>query len=743
MDQGWVVMQFAVALEWWVVALLAMAVIGVAWATYAGAIVPLTRGRRSTLVALRALTLLLLIACLLRPVRVMPPDADTGAVVPILVDASRSMRVSDAGNGTRIDAAAALAERLAPELAGRFTPEVWTFGNRLEKATAGIGAAEAGQSDLSGALREVREQYRDRRVGGVILISDGGDTGAQDAATVVADAPLPVFAVGVGNPRPGADLEVLGVSAGEAILAESSIDLTVAAVSRGGSEPFDLRVLENGRPIDVRRVTPEAGGGPVRTVITVSPPRETATVYTVEIPSAAGELVLENNRRSVLVEPPGRRRRVLMVEGAPGFEHTFMKRALMLDSGIDVDSVVRKGRDAQGDATYFVQAGEERAAQLASGFPADRAALYQYDAVILANIEPDALSRLQLDAVADFVAERGGGLLVLGAKSFAQQGLVGTPIEQVLPVSLRDRGNGVVRASAVRGERFTVAVTAQGATHPVMRIGGAGEDLGRRWSTVPALAGAATLGAPRPGAQVLAVVQAADGARPLVAVQRFGQGRSMVFTGEAAWRWRMRLPSEDRTYELFWRQAARWLASAAPDPVSMPVPAHTAPGTTAAMQVDVRDEEFTAVPDAQLRMRVTVPGGETREVRVALADARTGRYAGDVAFDEPGIYKVSVEARQGSRVLGASERWTLVGGADTEMADPRLNEDVLRRIARASGGRYLSVANAGEIPSLLASRAADPGEPRLQELWHNSFIFMAALLLLTIEWFMRRHWGLR
>ena len=98
-----------------------------------------------------------------------------------------------------------------------------------------------------------------------------------------------------------------------------------------------------------------------------------------------------------------------------------------------------------------------------------------------------------------------------------------------------------------------------------MRIAAA-DDLARRWSAVPPLAGAATLGALRPGAQALALVSAADGPRPLVAVQRYGQGRSMVFTGEASWRWRMQLPSEDRTHELFWRQSARWLASGVPAP---------------------------------------------------------------------------------------------------------------------------------------------------------------------------------
>jgi uncharacterized membrane protein len=674
----------------------------------------------------------------------MPPDQENKAIVPILVDASRSMRLADADGGARIDAARAIVSGLSPQLGARFKPEIWTFGSELDQPAGDRPiTADDERSDLSGALRSVQQRYRDQPLAGVVVISDGGDTSAQDASTVVGDANVPVYAIGVGSPRAAADFEVLDVSAGEAALTESSIDLTVAAISRGAATPFDLRVLENGRTIDVRRVTPEAGGGPVRTVITVSPPRETATLYTVEIPSAAGEPVLENNRRSVLVEPPGRRRRVLVIEGAPGFEHSFMKRALGLDTGIEVDSVVRKGRDAQGDATFFVQSVSERASQLASGFPINRAALYQYDAVILANIEPDFLTRVQLEMIADFVGDRGGGLLVLGAKSFAQQGLMGTPIEEVLPVALSDRSSGVLRASIRRGERYTVSITPDGESHPVMRIGGTPDEIARRWGSVPALAGAAALGAPRPGAQVLALIRADDGTRPLIAVQRFGQGRSMVFTGEASWHWRMRMPSNDRTYELFWRHAARWLSAASPNPVAIAPLSGLAPGEAGALSVDVRNDEFAAVPDAKVQMRVTLPGGETRDVRAAITDPRVGRYSGDLTFEQPGIYRVVVEARRGTTVLGTSERWVLVGGADAEMSDPRLNEDVLRRVARASGGRYVAARDASDIPSLLESQAADPGTPSLQDLWHQGWIFAAAIMLLAVEWFLRRHWGLR
>jgi uncharacterized membrane protein len=726
----------------------------------------LTPARRGTLIALRTATLLLIVVCLLRPIRVSPPDESRDAVVPILVDVSRSMRLTDDSGRARIDAAKDLVRRtIVPKLATQFRTELWTFGQALERSEVGTLSAKASTSDLSGALRSIRDRYRDRRVAGVVVISDGGDTGSQDAAAAIDAASVPVYTIGVGSPRSGVDYEVLDVTAGEATLADASVDLSVSAIGRGTRSPFDIRILQNGNPIDVRHVAPEASGGPVRAVFTVSPLRDTVTLYTAEITAAAGELVVENNRRSVIVEPAGRRRRVLMIEGAPGFEHSFIKRALAADPALELDSVVRKGRDASGDATYFVQADADRAPQLAPGFPGEREALYRYDAILLANVEPDALAAAQLTAVADFVNRRGGGLLVFGAKTFAQQGLVGTAIEDVLPLNVSGRnrtslltagsGDGVNGGVATvarsvsdskrspAGDGLSVLLTHDGESHPVMRIGSTSEDTAKRWRIVPPLSAMSLLGTPRPGAQVLAVVRAPEGVRPLVAVQRYGQGRSMIFTGEASFRWRMQLPSNDHTFELFWRQAARWLSSSTPEPVAIVPPQTITPGEATPIAIDVRNEGFAAVSDAQVAVRVTGPDRRVRDIRMPLSDARTGRYSADVKFDEPGAYHITTEVRRGGSVLGTASRWVLAGGSERELADPRLNEEVLRRVSRASGGRYLARADVDTLPTLLASIDPVSAAPRVQELWHNVWIYLAILMLLSMEWMLRRRWGLR
>ena len=757
--------QFATAFPWWMLALIGVAIVAVAWLSYARTLIPLAPARRRTLVALRAAALLLIVACLLRPIRVSPPDASHDAVVPILVDTSRSMRLTDAEGRARIDAAGDLVRRTLPgALAGHFRSELWTFGDALQSGAVDTLSAGASRSDLSGALRSIRDRYRDRRVAGIVVISDGGDTGARDAAAVVDATSVPIYTIGVGSPRPGVDYEVVDLTAGEATVSGASVDLTVSAIGRGTTAPFDIRILQNGNPIDVRHVTVAASGGPVNVVFTVSPGRDAATMYTAEIPSAAGELVVENNRRSVIVEPSGRKRRLLMIEGSPGFEHSFIKRALAADPALELDSVVRKGRDGSGDATYFVQADAERAPLLAPGFPNAREALFRYDAIILANVEPDALSSAQLSAVADFVNHRGGGLLVFGAKSFAQQGLVGTAVEEVLPLNVSGRSGILLTAarsdglandvtpvaqtvSAPASRRtsggFAAQLTHDGESHPVMRIGANPDETAKRWSVVPPLSGLSMLGAPRPGAQVLAVARVPEGVRPLVAVQRYGQGRSMIFAGEASFRWRMQLPSNDNTFELFWRQAARWLSSSSPERVTILAPQPIAPGETSPIAVDVRNDSFSAVTDAQVAMRVTAPGGGTRDFRAPLTDPRAGRYSTDVKFDQAGVYRVTTEVKRGGTVLGTASRWVLTGGSDRELADPRLNEDVLRRVSRATGGRYLARGDIEKLPSLLAASDPVTAAPRVQELWHSIWIYVAIIALLSIEWSLRRRWGLR
>jgi uncharacterized membrane protein len=742
-------MRFANFPPLWLALPIAAAIVAVAVLSYRRPLAPLTARQRGVLTGLRALSLGLVAVFLCRPVVLGLPAAGRDVFVPVLVDVSRSMRLADAGGKTRLARAVeSLRADLLPALSQHVAVEVFAIGDGIAPASLEALSPTAQQTDLDGAIAAIRDRYRGRRVSAIVLVSDGGDTGSP-SELAAANGGAPLFTVGVGSTSGVRDREIVGLSAGDPRLDQTSLDLHVTAVSRlFGRTPFDLRLLANGRAIDRRRVTPAADGSPVDEVFTVSPDPLNPTVYTAEIAPEPDEAVVENNTQSILVNPAGRRRRILMIEGAPGFEHSFLTRALSEDPQLDLDTIVRKGKNDAGQDTFVVQGGAGRASALTSGFPARKEDLYAYDAVILANVESDFLKRAQLALAADFVSERGGGLLVLGGRSFADRSFIATPLEPALPVELGDRKGAVLPLAAnedAAGLRNGVTLTPDGEVHPIMRLGLTPEETRKRWASLPPLAGAAPLGAARPGAQILAVtVEPGGGVYPLVAVERYGRGRSMIFGGEASWRWRMIQPSTDRAYDLFWRQAARWLAGPSPERVSMTLTDAPQRGQPIDVRVDVRDAAYEPVHDATVSGTMTVPGGETRPL-VFRRDAGAAQFAATFrpGAADAGLYHVQADARRGATSIGSSDQWLYVGGADREFADPRLNEATLRRLARATGGQYVRVDALSTLAQSIDAAVAERADLEPRDIWQQPWTFAIVIAVLSAEWILRRRWGLR
>src|SRR5947208_1923412 len=95
-------MHFAYSLPWWLAIVLAAAVAAAAFVEYRRPLAPLSSVQRGVLIAFRVVVLAALVLFLFRPIAVLPPSASHNAIVPILVDVSRSMRLADADGQARL-----------------------------------------------------------------------------------------------------------------------------------------------------------------------------------------------------------------------------------------------------------------------------------------------------------------------------------------------------------------------------------------------------------------------------------------------------------------------------------------------------------------------------------------------------------------------------------------------------------------------------------------------------------------
>jgi hypothetical protein len=732
----------ATALPGWALVVISAAIVAVGIFAYRRAH-SLSVRRRATLTSLRVAALGLIILCLLRPMLPVRPVEHDAGVIGVLVDQSRSMGLRDAEGLSRLERAAVLIQQqLLPSLTNRWRVETWLFGDGVRDARDVAMAPTADRSDLAGAVTTAVDRLRGRSLAGLVVLSDGARTDRANLADIGSQAGVPIVTIGIGRDD-GRDLAVRSVTPSESRLDASLVDLTVAAEARQIDGAVEMRLLQDGRVVERRSVVPGSGGA-MRALFTVAPGRQAPTLFTVDVSPKDGELTDANNHASVLVPPPGRRRRILVLQGAPGFEHTFLTRAWGEDPSLDVDSVVRKGRDERGADTFFVQAAGSRSELLAGGFPATKQALYTYDLVALANLDARSLGRQQLEWLREFVAERGGGLLTLGARTLDAQAIADSPIEEVLPLRPGD-GGGVVRAAATRGGAGDrVRLTADGRRHSLMRIAANDDDSARRWAALPALAAHVRLGAARPGATILATAEGQGGAQdPVVAVQRFGAGRAMVFAGEASWRWKMLMPATDGSYDRFWRQAARWLSAEAPDPVAVDASAITPDDDDVTLAVNARDASFVPAADANVAVRVETPGGTSATQTATLVDPARGRFEARVNTRASGIYRAHIEAVRNGTTLGAADVPWLVGGTDAELADPRLDAIGLRRLAESSGGAYLTPARAAEAGKFLLARRSGQAPAEWRDAWHRGWVFLMIIALVSIEWTLRRQWGLK
>ena len=726
------------------------------WLLYRRTTRPLSPGWKSLLVGLRSLVLVLLLLMLMRPVistwQVNPQET----YLAVLVDDSESMQIGDLANGeSRLNAVQSAlygdAGVLAP-LAERYQVRTFGFDRTLRRISNESELTAAGNlSNLDLALNQVIEQLGGLPLSGVVLISDGADNSGSDVlarARDLAARQIPVFTVGVGQAQIPRDVGITDVSAASTILDNSIFDVQVNLVQQGyAGRAVRLSVLDGESEVLSQTVTLGADGASRRYELELTPERREPILYELHVEPLDQELVLKNNRYQFLVDnserPP---LNILYVEGHPRNEFKFIRRAVEGDNSLRLASYLQTGPGR------FYRQGINTPLELNSGFPTRAEDLYQYQAVVIGDITRDFLTNEQLVLLQDFVAERGGGLLVSGAMDDA---FLDTALTDVLPLTaVRSTSlpaylqGGVRRGPHATGELFSPRLTPAGEFSPLLRLSSDDGENRRLWTEMPQLQGVYVTGRPKPGATVLMehpLLQYENQAIPVLATQRYGSGRSMSIATASTWRWQMLLPAEDDSHQRVWRQMLRWLSQEALERVTVDFdkPFYNS-GDMVDVSVLVRDAAYEADNNASLWLQRTDPDGTVEDIPMEWDINEDGVYRSRFEAGEEGIYRALVDVSGADSTLIDNEKQVafVVTPSLREFNDAGRDDALLARISENSGGRYYDLEN---INQLVADIERTPGafSREVQEdLWDRPFLLALLIALMCADWMARRYRGL-
>jgi hypothetical protein len=271
------------------------------------------------------------------------------------------------------------------------------------------------------------------------------------------------------------------------------------------------------------------------------------------------------------------------------------------------------------------------------------------------------------------------------------------------------------------------------------------------WSKLPELAGFNRVRGVRGETLLTAAGDGAQANAPLLTIGRHGKGRTLALMTDDAWRWNFIAVGKKETPQnhlKFVRQAVRWLAQEpAFEQVQLyPIPTPQ-PAEKVMIKLKVLNDDYTPARQASIQLRVFSPEGEPTLVSTG-PDAEEGEYSGEFIPTKEGTYRVEGEASAGAKTLGR-DRTSFTAAfsyGETDDGLPRL--DLLKKIAESSKGEYLSINDWNEksfdkiAAKLEAIAPSEIVEQRQTRLWSNLWPFGVILVLLSVEWWMRRKWGL-
>jgi len=700
---------------------------------------------RAVLLALRLAGLAIVVVALMHPILVVSEAVPQRNVVGVLVDDSRSMRIADLSGTTRADAVRHLLgtrdSSLYRALADKFVVRLFRFsGNGERVAQLGDLTYDGVRTQLGPALEAARQELTGVPLSGLVLVSDGADnsTGSlTDAVMSLGARHVPVFTVGVGRERFTKDIEVSRVEAPRNVLKGASLVVDVLVAQRGYTgDKVQMIVEDGGRIVSTQSVTLSGDGEAIPVRVRVPTTEAGARVLTFRIPPQPGEMVAQNNTQQAIVNVSDRREKILYIEGEPRSEMRFLRNAVRDDKNLQIVTLQRLAKD------QFRRFSVDDSLDLVAGFPKTRDELFAYKGIILGSIEASYFTGDQLRMLADFVSERGGGLLALGGRrALGEGGFAGTPVAEVLPVDL---GGGPNDKSGYFSE-LKVDVTVPGSMHAATQIADAESTSAKRWKTMPAVTSVNRIGRARPGATVLLTGTPTKGGerQTVLAFQRYGRGKAIAFPVQDSWLWQMLNDVDDVTFESYWRQLLRWLVSDVPSRVMVAAAGdQAAPGDAVELNAEVSDRTFLKVNNAEAVARVTSPSGNVSEMPLEWSVTRDGQYKASFTPTEKGLYRVDVRARMGTDSIVSDPSYIASGDLSAEYFGAEMRAPLLRRIADETGGRFYTGENVAQLAKDIVFTDAGNTVVDRKDLWDMPIVFLLILALVTSEWGYRKLRGL-
>ncbi|MFG1345605.1 hypothetical protein V5F59_11990 [Xanthobacter autotrophicus DSM 431] len=600
---------------------------------------------------LRALALAVGLIALANPSFTQEEREPLTSVVAMVVDKSPSQSFGERTQQTEA-ARAQLAERL-----GKLP------GVEVRTIEADAGTADADGTRLFSALSAGLADVPPERVAGAILITDGRVHDTPDKPQALGFS-APIHALITGHPGEKDRRVALEKTPRFGIVGQKqtlTFKVTDEGVPAGARVPVTIR--RDGEVI--ARPTVTAGrSASVDVDITHAGPN----IVEFEVPPLPDELTVVNNRTAVSIDGVRDKLRVLLVSGEPNVGERTWRNLLKSDANVDLVHFTILRPPEKQDGTPINELS-------LIAFPTRelfQTKIKDFDLIIFDRYaQQGVLPQIYFDNIVRYVRQ-GGAVLVAAGTDFIDMGsLINTPLEEILP--------GVPKGEATEAP-YRAELTSPGKRHPVTRDLPGSETTPPSWSRFFRVIDATA----RSGTSLMS----APGDKPVLLVDRVGEGRVALLLSDHIWLWARGYEGGGPHIDLL-RRLSHWLMKE-PDLEEERLK----------LTVSGRDlvVERQTMADRVPQASVTTPSGRVRTL--TLAEAKPGLWRASTPADELGLWRAANGPLTALANIGPLN--------PREFAEVTSTRDVVAPLATATGGGVWRLSELdGAVPRVVQVSASD------------------------------------
>lgn len=548
-----------------------------------------------------------------------------------------------------------------------------------------------------------------------VIISDGIMTDGSNPVYAAEKLQIPVFTLGTGDTASRRDISLKKITANEYTYLNKQTPVAVSVFNSGFSGITVSATLKDENKTVANKIVQLSETGTNNIVFDYTPAETGERKLSISLSPVEGEESRSNNAGIFYMNVLNDKLKIAMIAGSPSADLSIITSAVQEDK----NNKVITSAEISGSKSYTD--------------PGQKDPIDSSDVLFLINFPSATTPQSAIDRVMDAVTRKNKPFFILVTQLTDLNKL--RNMEKVLPFSVNKISGDILQ---VQPEGLNPAF------HSVFSISGAEKEIGN----LPPVSRNSSEFIPKPESVTLIKSKSNNIPLniPLIILRSLGNSRSFAFLAGDIWKWKLQTAeSKSVFFDNLLNGIIKWLNASSKQKQFI---VNTKKKTYAAEEqieftAQLYDQTFTPVDTANVML--SLANGEEK-LSMPMTPTGSGIYTATFRPVQKGDYNYSATADINGFTLSTGGSKFNIGDIDIEIQNTRMDSDLLKQLATATGGAYADIDNYDavkkQIASVLNNSSKDIKSSAEFKMWSSEWILILILCLFAVEWFLRKRLGM-